>query len=89
MLNKFNINQQKQNIMQKFIRTLMLVALLLPFASQAQNTLTVADGTATNSNVPIHGLYVDDFTRCQIIYPASEIEASAQAYGMTGTFGES
>lgn len=70
--------------MQKFLRTLMLVALMLPFASQAQNTLTVADGTTTNSNVPIHGLYVDDFTRCQIIYPASEIEASAQAYGMTG-----
>ncbi len=62
----------------------MLAALLLPFASQAQNTLTVADGTATNSNVPIHGLYVDDFTRCQIIYPASEIEASALDYNMMG-----
>ena len=70
--------------MQKFLRTLMLAALLLPFASNAQNTLTVADGTATNSNVPVHGMYVDDYTRCQIIYPASEIEASAGSYLMTG-----
>lgn len=71
--------------MLKFLRTFAIaVAMMLPFAMQAQNTLTVADGTTTNSNVPIHGLYVDDFTRCQIIYPASEIEASAQAYGMTG-----
>ena len=43
--------------MQKFLRTLMLAALLLPFASNAQNTLTVADGTATNSYVPVYGLY--------------------------------
>ena len=70
--------------MQKFLRTLMLAALLLPFASQAQNTLTVADGTATNSYVPVYGLYVDDFVRCQTIYPASEIEAAANSYLMTG-----
>ncbi len=57
--------------MQKFLRTLMLVALLLPFASQAQSTLTVADGTTTNSYVPVYGLYVDDFVRCQTVYPAS------------------
>ena len=49
----------------------MLVALLLPFASQAQSTLTVADGTTTNNYVPVYGLYVDDFVRCQTVYPAS------------------
>ena len=69
--------------MQKFLRTLMLAALLLPFASNAQNTLTVADGTATNSYVPVYGLYVDDFVRCQTIYPASEIEGAAGSYLMT------
>jgi hypothetical protein len=58
--------------MQKFLRTLMLaVAMLLPFASQAQTMyLTVADSTATNNYVPVYGLYVDDFVRCQTVYPA-------------------
>ncbi len=71
--------------MKKFLRTLMLAAaMLLPFASQAQNTLTVADGTNTNSYVPVYGVYVDDFVRCQTIYPASEIASSALAYDMTG-----
>lgn len=50
---------------------MLTVTMLLPFASQAQNTLTVADGTATNSYVPVYGLYVDDFVRCQTVYPAS------------------
>ena len=58
--------------MQKFLRNLMLtVAMLLPFASQAQTMyLTVADSTATNDYVPVYGLYVDDFVRCQTVYPA-------------------
>ncbi|MBO7101829.1 MAG: fibronectin type III domain-containing protein [Bacteroidales bacterium] len=65
--------------MQKFLRTLMLAALMLPFASQAQTMyLTVADGTTTNSYVPVYGLYVDDFVRCQTVYPASMLS------GMTG-----
>ena len=71
--------------MQKFLRTLTLLACLaLPWVTQAQNTLTVADGTATNSNVPIYGLYVDDYLRCQTIYPASMIEEAAGAVGMNG-----
>ena len=79
LFNKHNINQLKQNIMQKFLRTLMLAALMLPFASQAQTMyLTVADGTTTNSYVPVYGLYVDDFVRCQTVYPASMLS------GMTG-----
>lgn len=63
---------------------MLAAAMLLPFASQAQNTLTVADGTNTNSYVPVYGLYVDDFVRCQTIYPAGEIASSALAYDMTG-----
>lgn len=63
---------------------MLAAAMLLPFASHAQNTLTVADGTTTNSNVPIYGLWADAYLRCQTIYPASEIVASAGNVLMTG-----
>lgn len=59
--------------MQKFLRTLMLLALMLPFASQAQTTLTVHDGTATNDSVPVYGYYADSYLRCQMVYPAAEL----------------
>ncbi len=63
--------------MRKVLQKLMLaVAVLLPLASHAQTMyLTVADSTATNSYVPVYGLYVDDFVRCQTIYPASMISS--------------
>ena len=72
--------------MQKFLRTLALMALMIvPWAANAQNnTITVADGTVTNQYVPVYGLYVDDFVRSQTIYPASVIEEGAEAMGMTG-----
>lgn len=39
---------------------MLLMALLAPWAAMAQETtLTVCDGTATNSYIPIYGLYVD------------------------------
>ena len=51
----------------------MLAVLFLPFALQAQNSWTVADGTTTHANVPL------DFYNCdgsgvrnaQMLYPAS------------------
>ena len=49
----------------------MLAVLFLPFALKAQTMyLTVADGTTTNSYVPVYGFYVDDYLRSQTIYPA-------------------
>ncbi len=71
--------------MQKFLRTLMLAALMLPFASQAQTTLTVHDGTATNSYVPVHGFYADAYLRCQMVYPAAELSVmtGGEISGMT------
>jgi len=60
--------------MQKFLRFFMLMALFaLPFASNAQNSWTVADSTATHASVPL------DFWNCdgtgvhnaQMLYPAS------------------
>jgi hypothetical protein len=36
-------------------------------------TLTVNDGTTTNSYVPVYGTWVDSYTKCQFIIPASEL----------------
>ena len=69
--------------MQKFLRIMMLAALMLPFASKAQ-TLTVHDGTATNSYVPVYGFYADAYLRCQIVYPAADLSSmSGSITGMT------
>lgn len=71
--------------MRKFLRSFVMLALLaVPFVTQAQNTLTVADGTTTNSYVPVYGYWADDYLRCQIVYPASEIENAADVAFMTG-----
>lgn len=62
----------------------MLMLITLSISGFAQNSLTVADGTSTNSYVPVYGLYVDDFVRCQTIYPAAMLDAAAVGYGMNG-----
>ena len=52
----------------------MLALLTLGFAAapvSAQNTLTVADGTTTNSYVPIYGYWADVDQHNQVIYPES------------------
>ena len=52
----------------------MLTILMLGFVAaplSAQNTLTVADGTATNNYVPFYGYYLDADQHCQVIYPDS------------------
>ena len=36
--------------------------------------ITVADGTTTNSYIPVYGLWMDDYTRCEMIYPAEMLE---------------
>ena len=53
---------------------MMLMVSMLPLASFGQSTLTLHDGTATNNNVPMYVSYFDDFTRSQVVYPASELE---------------
>ncbi len=57
--------------MKRLLSLWALLALLLPLATQAQQTLTVANGTTTNEYVPVYGYYLDDFCRAQFIYPAS------------------
>ena len=69
--------------MKQLLRNLALVALLcVPWVTQAQNTLTVAAGSATNSQVPVHGNWADAYLRCQTIYPASMIEEAATSVFM-------
>ena len=67
---------QNLSIMRKhlFKWMLLLVAFMAPLATNAQNELTVHDGTATSQYVPTYVLYWDDFTRCQFVIPASELE---------------
>ena len=61
--------------MQKFLRTLTLMALLaVPWVSNAQ-TLTVANGTNTNSYVPFYGYMMDVDQHNQIVYPADSLTA--------------
>ena len=58
-------------------KTLLSLMMLLCFAfmgaARADETLTVHDGTASNSYVPFYGLWVDDYTRSEMIYPAAEL----------------
>ena len=58
----------------KKLLLLMLTLLTFGFAAapvSAQNTLTVADGTASNAYVPFYGYYLDASQHCQVIYPDS------------------
>ena len=51
---------------------LLLAALLWTTAANAQTgTVVVAEGTTTNSYVPVYGYYADAVLRCQTIYPAT------------------
>ena len=57
----------------KKLLLLMLMALLAPWTAKAQTTLTVCDGTTTNSYVPFYGYMGDAAQHNQMIYPASEL----------------
>ena len=71
--------------MKKLLPILALLALMLvPWTSRAQNTLTVADGTATNNYIPVYGAYLDDFIHSQFIYSAEMIAGSITTTDMTG-----
>ena len=54
-----------------------LVALFAMTAGAWAEELTVHDGTATNSYVPVHGFYADAYLKCQTVYPATELAAMA------------
>jgi hypothetical protein len=61
--------------MKKFL--LLLLTILLGFSSlqlSAQQTLTVANGTATNDYVPIYGYWADAVQHNQVIYPETMLD---------------
>ena len=66
-------------------RLLLIAALLVPWVTNAQTTVTVADGTATNNYIPVYGLYADEDQHNQIVYPASMLSdlSGGMITGMT------
>ncbi len=62
--------------MRKFTQLLTLAALMIvPWVASGQSTLTVADGTSTNSYVPFYGYMMDANQHNQILYPADSLTA--------------
>lgn len=59
--------------MKNFLLFLMFALFCVPWAANAQETLTVHDGTALNSNVPVHGLWADAYLKCEMVYPQAEL----------------
>ena len=61
-----------------FLMTLMALSLSWGGAVKAQETLTVYDettGTLTsNQYVPMYGNYFDNFTKCEFVIPANQLE---------------
>ena len=51
-----------------------LMTLLLAFTGLARaQELTVHDGSATNSYVPVYGFYADAYLKSEMVYPADEL----------------
>ena len=60
--------------MKKALQIWALVAMLfVPWATQAQNELTVYDGTTTNTKVPAYIYYFDAYSRSQTVIPSDDL----------------
>ena len=69
------INLINTNIMRsKHLLLMLLLALIIPIAADAQEELTVYEGTETNMYVPAYVYYFDEFTRSQFVIPANELD---------------
>ncbi len=67
----------------KSLLLLLLMAMFAPWAAQAQEELTVNDGTVTNARIPVNGLYTDtQGTTSEFIIPA-ETEGMSDMEGGT------
>ena len=58
-------------------KILLLAALLMPWATQAQSTLTVCNGTSTNAYVPVYGFYCDAYLKAHFVYPSDSLTSMA------------
>ena len=52
---------------------MLLMALFMPWVANAQETLTVYNGTDANQYIPMYGYYFDAFTKSECIIPATEL----------------
>ena len=70
--------------MKKVFLTLTMLLLAITGVMRAQE-LTVHDGTATNGYVPVYGFYADAYNKCEMVYPAAELNemAGGTINGMT------
>jgi len=83
-------------------RLLLMTLLLFTFVwgARAEETLTVYDGTATSTYVPVYGTWADAYLKCEFVVPADELSqmsggtisqmafylTSSAAEAWTGTF---
>ncbi len=71
--------------MKKFLMILMFALFCIPWVANAQNTLTVCDGTTTNSNIPVYGYSGDtQGTTSEFVIPATT-EGMSSMTGMAIT----
>ena len=59
--------------MKRLFLPFMMLCMLFVGKVQAQEELTVHDGTATSSYVPVYGFYCDAYLKCEMVYPADEL----------------
>jgi len=60
--------------MKKIYFLLTLIMSVTTLQLSAQDTLTVANGTMANSNIPVYGYYMDYQTRSQMIFPGNLLD---------------
>ena len=57
----------------KSLLFLLLLALMAPWAAQAQELTVYENTTTTNNYVPMFVFYFDDYTRAQTVFPADDL----------------
>ena len=61
--------------MKKKVFSLMMMLLLAVSGFVRAGEITVHDGTTTNSNIPVWGLWTDNSLQHEFVYPADELVA--------------
>ena len=64
---------QFKTLQRKAFLIMLLMALFMPWVANAQETLTVYNGTDANQYIPMYGYYFDAFTKSECIIPATEL----------------
>lgn len=73
IINYYNSINQNVKFMKKRLLFMLLTLLCFIGGAKAQNELTVYDGTATNSYVPVYGFYADAYLKGEFVIPATEL----------------